>query len=610
MYTVTDQEKEAYKQNGSVKRGYISVVPLSEYEEEVKLDDVNYIKSFTILDDIYTPDQGVVGSVISKQLSLELFTPVIMQDFPITYEEVNSELKYNDLDTETYSDYADVKVSKRIDLVNREVKVYIGIQIQNESKTEIKYIPFGTYIIQKPENGVLSDTTKFDAFDYMIKFNKTFEDTLTYPCTVKDLYLAICEQCGVTSGTDVFVNDDFQIENNQFVAGEKCRDVLKAITQISGTYARIGRDDKLYLNFFDENTNVEVFDNHGYMQDIKVNQKFGPVNRLVLRMSQVEGENVVRQDDSSIEQIGLKELVISDNPFTYTQEKREQAISELWEKLKGFEYTDFETKSVPRPYLDCGDKLLIQNADATQFYTYLMSHELVFNGGLTGTMSATADTETETKYAFQPELIERVKHTEFVVDKANQTITSIVETQGEQQSEITRIKQALNNISADVKTIGGNNKQENSVGAFGTNEYEQSEDGEILAYEDNKLKTSTVSGRAIKINDNKWFKMKSTNLVIGEQYTLSFKYSNTELNSMKISLINNVEIVLVETNKAKDLTEFQYTFIALADTVELYVKTGNYSMTITDYYLQSGNAKSQWQPAPRRNKRYICKYIL
>lgn len=315
-------------------------------------------------------------------------------------------------------------------------------------------------------------------------------------------------------------------------------------------------------------------------------------------MSQVEGENVTMQDDESVEINGAKELTISDNPFMYTQEKREKAIENIWNKVKGFTYTDYETKYVPKPYMDSGDGILLQNLDATAFYSYIFTHEITFNGGLSGSISATADTETETKYLFEAKVEEKLKHTELVVDKANQQITSIIETTGGIQNDITQIRQELTNINAEVKTIGGNNKQENSVGAFGTSDYEQSEDGEILAYETNESKTKTASGRFITISNNKWFKMKSTNLIIGDTYTLSFKYKNTELNTMKISLINNVETTLVETNEEKDLTEFDYTFIALAETVELYVSTGNYDMTIADYYLQSGNSKSQWQSAP------------
>lgn len=599
MYTVTQAEKDMYKQTGSVKRGYINIVPLTrditydeidesieysdydtetyndlvEIEEPIKLDEYD-LKDFSILDDIYTPEQGFIGSVIAKQLTLNLFKP---------------------------SD---------IDLTNREVETFVGVEVSENNEWVPKYVPYGNFIIQKPENETVTEKTSFEALDYMVKFNIPFKDTLTYPCQIKDVLNAICEQTEVLCATTSFPNSDFEVENNQFVSGETCRDVLKAIAQISGTSARIGRDNKLYL-IFPNNQTIENFDETDYMADIKINNTFGPVNRLVLRMSQVEGENVTIQDDEAIQRDGIKELIITDNPFLYTQEKREKAINEIWKVVKGLTYTDYEMKVIPRPYMDSGDGMLIKNTDGTAVYSYLFTHEINFTGGLTGNMSATADTETETKYTFQPDLSNRMTHTEFIVDKANQTITGIVEEQGEINNRITQLQLNIDNITADVKTVGGNNKQENSVGAFGTEEYEQSEDGEILAYETNELKSITASGRAIKISNNKWFKFKSTNLIIGETYTLSFKYMNEDLNALKISLINNVENILIETTEeVEELQSFEYTFTALNDYVELYVETGNYSATITDYYLQSGNMASMWQPAPRRNTRNKCEYIL
>lgn len=558
MYNVTQSEKDAYRQTGSVKRGYINIVPLSD-EEPITLDEYS-LKSFTILDDIYTPEEGIIGSVIAKQLTLNLFKP------------------------------------GNIDLTDREVEAFIGIDVREDDITETKYVPYGKFIVQKPENEQVTEKTSFEALDFMVKFNLKYEDRLEYPCQAKDVLNSICELCGVELGTENFANEDFEIENNQFVGGESCRDVLKAICQLSGTYARIGRDNKLYLNF-PTLQSVEEITKQDYMPNIKINNKFGPVNRLVLRMSQVEGENVVEEDTDSIEQYGLTELVIYDNPFTYTQEKRESAIRNIWDKVRGFTYTDYDMKVVPRPYLDSGDGILLKNVDGTAFYSFLFTHEVTYSGGLSGSMSAVADTKAETKYAFLPALANRLKHTEFVVDKANQTITSIVEIQEEQRSQMTQILQNIESINASVKTIGGNNKQSNSVGAFGTEEYEQSEEGNILALETTDLRNTTESGRMIYITDKKWFKLKSQNLVVGNTYTLSFKYINEELNKAKISLINNISTTLVDTNEEKNLTEVVHTFTALSETVELLVETGNYGLGITDYYLQTGTEATVWQPA-------------
>lgn len=435
MYEVTQSERDMYKQTGSVKRGYIDIIPLSDTEETIILDEYD-IKDFTILDDIYTPEQGIIGSIIAKQLTLNLFKPT------------------------------------DIDLTNREINVFIGVDILENGEWITKYIPFGTFIIQKPDNEEITDKTSFDAFDFMVKFNLPFEDTLTYPCTIKDVLNAICEQCGVELATTSFANENFVVENNQFVNGESCRDVLKAIAQISGSFARIGRDNKLYLGFLNPE-NYETFDDTDYNKDIKINNTFGPVNRLVLRMSQVEGENVVVQDNESISQIGIKELVISDNPFTYTQEKRENAITEIWNKVKGLTYIDYDMKVIPRPYMDVGDSVKILTQDNVQYNSYLFTHELNYTGGLSGNMTATADTETETKYAFIPQLSTRMRHTEIIVDKHTGQITQIVEEQGEYDTKLSQITQDIDSINQKLQNVMDFTRTQSGKGFLHLNDCEE-----------------------------------------------------------------------------------------------------------------------------------------
>lgn len=428
MYIVTDEEKQSYKSSGTIKRGYISIVPLSN-EEEIILDDENNIKDFTILDEVYTSGYGILGSVISKQITLNLFK------------------------------------EPDIDLTDREIKAYIGTTVIENGQEVVKYVPYGTYIVQKPENEELTDKTSLEALDYMIKFNKTYKDTLTYPCTLKDVYNSICEQCGVISGTSEFPNQNFSVEDNQFVANETCREVLVNIAQLAGAYARIDRDNKLYLKFF-SSENTEEITTDDYKRDIKINNVYGPINKLTLNMSQVEGESVSVEDTDSIDTIGVKELIISDNYFLYTQEKREKAINAIWNVVHNFRYVDFEANvEKARPYLDAGDSIKILSEDGTEHYTYLLSNEIIFDGGLNEKISATADTETETKYSMVPEISNKLKHTEILVDKANQQIQEIVEEQDSFSKKLSSTTMKVNEVETKVlgiydftKLVKGNNQ--------------------------------------------------------------------------------------------------------------------------------------------------------
>lgn len=523
---------------------------------------------------IYTHHgSGIIGSVIAKQISIQFY--------------------------------------KETSLLNREVNAYIGVQDDNDNVT---YVPYGTFVIQKPETNDLTDKCYAEGLDYMVKFNVPYVDSLTYPCTIIDVLNSICTQTGVTLATSTFTNSNFVVENNQFTGGESCRDVLCAIAQISGTFARIGRDNQLYLTLFN-NTNEQITPSE-YGEDIKINNTFGGCNRVVLKLSVAESENVTMEDAADIAINGVKEISIVDNPFTYTQAKRQQAISALWDKLKGFTYTDYTfTAWKPKPYMDAGDSFTLIDTNDNLIPTYLFTHSIRFNGGLKGEMSAESMTEAENKYAFTPEMYLAQKHTEIIVDKHEGQIKLINEEIYDENginSKISTLQTDVNKIQGSVQLIGGNNKQKNSLGAYGVADpndpnrdmklatLEQSSAGTIVSTEEEPIKNSTDNGfgRIIYIGSQKWFKFKSEPLVIGDTYTLSFKYTNTANNQCTINLLNStITTSLVNTTSAKNLTSIIYTFKANTEYVELYVSTGSGVVGITDYYLQTGNVANKWQPA-------------
>lgn len=548
MQNVPESLKSKFREKGTIKRGYIKVVPLNDTEEEIIFTDKD-IKDFTILDDIYTPDTGIIGSIIAKQIEVNLYK------------------------------------EPTIDLVNREIEAYIGVY------GEDTYIPMGTFIIQKPEDNKSNDKTYFLGFNDMIKFNLPYEDTLVYPCTIKDVLKAICEQCEVLydeSSFDTLVNIDFVVENNQFVLNETCREVLQAIAQITGTYAKINEEKKLVLslprkNLISSNINSwenghwsfgsgrkedyngrmryknlipiipgstiyysndygygnliirtynkdgtmaralgdrgisgnlrttsteyyisvsmydrtnggnsvrerfklaipyisitmdssfnETYNSSDYTSDINVNQSYGGslgVNRLVIDMSVVTGEEIYREDTTMQETDGVQEIRISDNPFLYTEAKRTQAIENLWLQVKGLKYVDFDMKvKTSRPYQDTGDYINIVLPSGESVETILLTHEISYNGTLNSQMKAVAPTETETKYKYVTETQKILTRTEIIVDKSIGEIRSEVELLGDdlntKMSSITQnldsITQRVNRFTDFTRTISSLNEK-------------------------------------------------------------------------------------------------------------------------------------------------------
>ena len=228
---------------------------------EIIINENNYLKDLKIEELRYVPEEGIIGGTVAKRVSGN----------------------FNNVDSS-------------FDIQDREIEVYLGVELEDETT---EYIKYGTYIVQRPEDDQVNDNTSFEALDYMIKFNQEYKDRITYPCTLKQLLDDIIDQAGVNSKVSTFANSDFVVENNQFEQGSTLRDVLKAITQVAFNWSRIDADDNLVMDFETREETDEELGIDDYFS-FKKSDDYGPVNVIVLRNSQVEGENVTVKDEELI----------------------------------------------------------------------------------------------------------------------------------------------------------------------------------------------------------------------------------------------------------------------------------------------------------------------
>lgn len=436
MYIISEQAKERLL-NGKIVRAYLKVLA-TENEEEFIINENNYLKDFTLEDFRYVPNKGIIGSATSKRITGN----------------------FNNIDN-------------NFNIENREFELYIGVELEDET---IEYIKYGNFIVQKPDNNTVNDNTEFEAFDYMVKTNKKYENRIVYPSTIKELFYDVLDQCELETDIIDFTNADFVLENNPFDENITNREVLQAIAEVAFNWVRIDENNKVVMDFELKDTIDETITIDQYKEFNKTN-KFGVVNVVVFKDSQVEGENVTYRDEISIEKYGETELVIEDNPFAYTQEKRMKLI-ESADKIIGLEYYPISVESIGFIYLNCKDKIEIEDLQGVKFETYLFNHTIKYNGIVMDTLESIADTKNETEYQFTSDMINRIQRSEFIVDKANQQIKGIISNQQGQESQISEIQQSLSEITASVDKI--TNLVEERKG-IGTLVLENAHEGNLLS---------------------------------------------------------------------------------------------------------------------------------
>lgn len=331
---------------------------------------------------------------------------------------------------------------------NKEIKVELGVK--TESGTN--YYSLGNFLITKPSDDAVKDKTSFEAMDYTKKFNKEFDATgLTFPCTALQLAQFCCQKCGVELGSTSFTNSSFVIDSNQYETGDTFRKVMQDIGKLAYSWVRIGWDNKCYIDFSFSSTVADTnkIGTSNYYDLTVQSEKFGPVNRVVIGMSDIEGENVVLEDSTSIEQNGVCELQIMDNNLTYTPELRQQAIASA-NKLFGLSFVPVEINTTGHPWLLGNETVEIEKLDGTKIKTIPFDRTIEYGGHIKTKLVSKADTKTETEYKNPGTLETAIKQTRIIVNKQEQEISQVIQQQESQTEIINSVQDSIDNLTEQI----------------------------------------------------------------------------------------------------------------------------------------------------------------
>ena len=331
---------------------------------------------------------------------------------------------------------------------NKEIKVELGVK--TESGTN--YYSLGNFLITKPSDDAVKDKTSFEAMDYTKKFNKEFDATgLTFPCTALQLAQFCCQKCGVELGSTSFTNSSFVIDSNQYETGDTFRKVMQDIGKLAYSWVRIGWDNKCYIDFSFSSTVADTnkIGTSNYYDLTVQSEQFGPVNRVVIGMSDIEGENVVLEDSTSIAQNGVCELQIMDNNLTYTPELRQQAITSA-NKLFGLSFVPVEINTTGHPWLLGKETVEIEKLDGTKIKTIPFDRNIEYRGHIKTKLVSKADTKTETEYKNPGTLETAIKQTRIIVNKQEQEISQVIQQQESQTELINSVQDSIDNLTEQI----------------------------------------------------------------------------------------------------------------------------------------------------------------
>lgn len=156
-----------------------------------------------------------------------------------------------------------------------EIKFEYGLLINKE----YEYLNYGNYIVYSSEKQEDTLSYSIKCYDKLLFSMKDYEHiVITYPCTIKQYLVVLCNKIGLQFKDSNFANANRQITNELFMTinedgtyssmGYTYRDVLDQIAEVTGGIICLTLDDKVEVRYINE-TNDTI--DEEYINDVNVN---------------------------------------------------------------------------------------------------------------------------------------------------------------------------------------------------------------------------------------------------------------------------------------------------------------------------------------------------
>ena len=362
--------------------------------------------------------------------------------YPVTEEITNSDkLQSIDIDSGCYVDgniigsvYAKCLNANFVgninDLAEKNMCAKIGVKYANLST---EYINMGKYTIERPNNEITAQYSQIKAYSRLYSnLDKPYICNIDYLSgnkTLKDLYIDVCNQLGLTPKSTDILNGNIPITDNPFTNNEKNRIVLQTICKISCSFADIDDDtNEIELNWLSTSETPDyTFMKNDYVSVDGGEIVCGPINTLIIKSSQVDDENLTKQDLESIAENGEHSITISDDYILYNDSLREQAINNIWNRVNGLKYVDCKlTTYYGKPFLKLGNKIRIYTSETDYFDTYVLKHKFTYDGAFASVIESPAFTKQEVKHKQNVSIAQSLAYAQININKQEGKIEEVV----------------------------------------------------------------------------------------------------------------------------------------------------------------------------------------
>lgn len=265
---------------------------------------------------------------------------------------------------------------EKYDFVGATIRLYLTFWLPKtkEQKERIEKIEYGYFTVTKPET--YGQTVIVTAVDDMYRADKAFYSDLIFPARASELFIEMCEHCGIQPGSTVFRNYDFVITEKPTGDNLTFRSVFGYLAMLVAGNARISRQGTLEILSY----NFSVFDQEGaQIQNLRnfSSLKFETEDVVItgIRMK-VKGKTSEEDQTFLCGQEGY--LLEVENPLATGQEQK--LVDSIGERLIGVHLRDFSGDHVAYPLAEFMDPVYIEDRRGRKYPSVITDIDFTFCG--------------------------------------------------------------------------------------------------------------------------------------------------------------------------------------------------------------------------------------
>lgn len=132
-----------------------------------------------------------------------------------------------------------------------KIRIKVGILVNGEPE----YVDMGLYVVDEPVSPGIS--IKLTAYDQMIYLDKEYIPKIVFPATLAQIAEDACDQGDVQLQSLIFPRSDYIVETAP-ESGHTCREILEAVAQLSGCFARVDGNGQIEIAWYNETIDKDL----------------------------------------------------------------------------------------------------------------------------------------------------------------------------------------------------------------------------------------------------------------------------------------------------------------------------------------------------------------